>query len=67
MGKFNAFCCAACCPTGTEKETVQHINRERQREKSADMQVAAATVVVATLWGNMENLPQKKKEKSTEI
>lgn len=27
------------------------------------MQVAAATVVVATLWGNMENLPQKTKKR----
>lgn len=30
------------------------------------MQVAAATVVIATLWGNMENLPQKKEEKNSQ-
>lgn len=50
-----------------KKQCSTSIERDREREKSEDMQVAAATVVVATLWGNMENLPQKKKEKSTEI
>lgn len=52
---------------------VQHVAQQAQKKKQCstsierdrrDMQVAAATVVVATLWGNMENLPQKKRKKN---